>query len=435
MSDALADQSGPVTKKNRIQSIDTLRGVALFGILIMNIIAFGLPIQTYFNPNVWGDLQGLNLTAYFTMDVFFEGSMRAIFSMLFGAGVVLFTSKKDDAKVPLADLWFRRTTLLILFGVINAYVLLWIGDILYVYGVAGLFLFIFRNSSPTKLLVYAAVILSVLALVASDKHEYVKGLSGEVAMIKSVAEGDRTEDQKATLAEWNEYLGGSFALPEQAEADLELRKGGYLEVMTGLAPINQILQTVELYTHTLWDALAMMLIGMAFFKLGIFDAVRSLKFYAVMLLLGFGIAIPVNYYEVVTYINSDYNPAWAMSNIRPTYDVGRLGMAVGYIGLVMLICKLGIIAWLTRALAAVGQMALTNYLSHSVICAVLFMGFGFGLVGELERHELYYVVLAIWTFQLITSPIWLKFFRFGPVEWLWRTMTYMERQPFRAASQ
>lgn len=435
MANDITELSGPVTKKNRIQSIDTLRGVALFGILIMNIIAFAMPFGSYFNPSIDANLEGWNLTAYMTMDVFFEGSMRAIFSILFGAGVVLFTSKPDDANIPLADLWFRRTILLIVFGLVNAYLLLWVGDILYVYGIAGLFLFIFRNSSPTKLFSYAAVILILLALVESGRHSMVGELHAEVLAIEALPENtELTEEQQGKLDEWNTVLAESFALPEQTEADLENRRSGYFDIMAGLAPINVMFQTTLLYFHNLWDAMAMMLIGMALFKMNVFDASRSFRFYGGMIVIGFGVALPVNYYEVMAFIDSGFAPQWAMNSIRPTYDIGRMGMAFGYIGLVMLICKLGIITWLRSALAAVGQMALTNYLSQSVICNFIFMGYGLGLVGQLNRYEIYYVVLGVWLFQLIISPIWLRFFRFGPVEWLWRSMTYMQVQPFRAST-
>jgi uncharacterized protein len=432
---AIADQAGPITKKDRIQSIDTLRGVALFGILIMNIIGFGLPLSSYFNPSLDGNLEGMNLTAYMTMDIFFEGSMRAIFSMLFGVGVIMFTSKPDNAEIPLADLWFRRTTLLIVFGVINAYILLWVGDILYAYGVAGLFLFLFRNSTPAKLLGYAAILLVFLGFMGAGQHAHLKQLSEEVKVIEALPESaERTEEQLATLDEWHAALEANFALPEQAEADLELKRSGYFEIMAGIAPVNMLIQTTLFYIHGLWDVMAMMLIGMALYKLHCFDASRSFRFYGGMMVVGFGVALPVNYYEVMMYIDNGFAAEWAMNSVRPTYDIGRLGMAIGYIGLVMLICKSGILTWLRSSLAAVGQMALTNYLSHTVICNFIFMGYGLGLFGQLNRYEIYYVVLGIWIFQLIVSPLWLRFFRFGPVEWLWRSMTYMKRQPMKLVS-
>ena len=101
----------------------------------------------------------------------------------------------------------------------------------------------------------------------------------------------------------------------------------------------------------------------------------------------------------------------------------------------MLICKKGLASWLTARLAAVGQMALTNYMMHSVICAFVFLGFGFGLFGSLQRFELYYVVFSIWFFQLLLSPVWLRYFRFGPLEWFWRSLTYWKPQPMRAGNR
>ena len=106
-------------------------------------------------------------------------------------------------------------------------------------------------------------------------------------------------------------------------------------------------------------------------------------------------------------------------------------MALGYIGLVMIICKLGILVWLRYALARVGQMALTNYLSQSLICNIIFMGFGFGLFAQLGRVEIYYVVFGVWVFQILFSIYWLKHYRFGPAEWLWRSLTYKKKQPLK----
>jgi uncharacterized protein len=97
----------------------------------------------------------------------------------------------------------------------------------------------------------------------------------------------------------------------------------------------------------------------------------------------------------------------------------------------MVICKIGVLGAVRNALAKVGQMALTNYLSQSLICNVIFMGFGFGLAGELARHQIYYVVLGVWIFQLITSSIWLRHYRFGPAEWLWRSLTYKKTQALK----
>jgi uncharacterized protein len=167
---------------------------------------------------------------------------------------------------------------------------------------------------------------------------------------------------------------------------------------------------------------------MALYKYRVFDASRSRRFYTVMALLGFAVGLPVNAWELYRFVASDYD---IFATIIPTYDLGRLGCAFGYVGLVMLFCKSGMWTRLKASLAAVGRMALSNYLAHSVICGLIFTGAGFGLVGELQRHQLYYVVAAIWLIQLVASPLWLRYYRFGPVEWLWRSLTYGARQPMR----
>jgi uncharacterized protein len=118
-----------------------------------------------------------------------------------------------------------------------------------------------------------------------------------------------------------------------------------------------------------------------------------------------------------------------------TYDLGRFSIALAHVGLLLVIVKKGWLSWLMSRLAATGQMALSNYLFHSVVCSTLFCGYGFGLYGRLERHQLYYVVAAIWVFQMLASPIWLRHYRFGPAEWAWRSLTYWKRQPMRNEKQ
>jgi uncharacterized protein len=118
-----------------------------------------------------------------------------------------------------------------------------------------------------------------------------------------------------------------------------------------------------------------------------------------------------------------------------TYDLGRLTVALGHLGLIMLLVRMGILRRLTRSLAAVGQMAFSNYIFQSVITVIVFTGTGFALYGRLQRYQLYYFVAAIWMFQLVVSPIWLRHFRFGPLEWCWRSLTYWRKQPMRRHPQ
>lgn len=427
-----ATDNAPTMGKSRIQSIDTLRGVALCGILLMNIIAFGLSFSAYFNPVADGATEGINLTTYMTMDILVEGSMRTIFSMLFGAGVLLFTNKPESEEARTRSLWYRRTWLLVAFGMIDAYLLLWVGDILYVYGMVGLLLYVVKDYPPQKLIFMAATIIIVAFVFHFSSHIQIRAVWQDVVEIEAQLEGGTaTAEQQEVLDRWEQIKVDQQESLEVAAQDIEVRSAGYGATFIAFLPINLFLHTVGLVFGTFWDALCMMLIGMAFMKWRVFDASHSLRFYGMMMVLGFGIGLPVNYYEVATFVETGFATHWNVSSLRPTYDIGRLGMAIGYIGLVMTICKLELFTRLRSALSAVGQMALSNYLAHSVICAVLFIGFGW--IGQLERYQIYYVVLAIWIFQLITSPLWLKHFRFGPVEWLWRCLTYGKRQPFRIA--
>ena len=400
----------------------------------MNIIAFGLPYASYFNPVFDSNLEGINLSTYIAMDVFVEGSMRGIFSMLFGAGFLLFITKPDTNEDLVRGLYFRRTLLLILIGVFNAYILVWPGDILFTYGVAGLLLYVFWHYSAKKLALISGVIFALLAILHTASHMYSRGLREEVLEIEALpASTELNQVQQQTLAEWDTFLDQQLFTPELVEQDLQIRKSGYLEIFLFLVPFSLIIQTLGLVSSGLWDALAMMLLGMAFMKWGIFNASRSMRFYLGMFVIGFGTGLPINYFEVNAFVSSGFEIYWEAAN-RPTYDLGRLLVAIGYIGLIMMVCKSGILHLLRSALASVGQMALTNYLSQSLICNAIFMGWGFNLLGELERFQIYYVVLGVWLFQLIASPIWLRYFRFGPAEWLWRSLTYKNKQQWRLST-
>jgi uncharacterized protein len=252
-----------------------------------------------------------------------------------------------------------------------------------------------------------------------------------VAAVEALPAGTSlTAEQEQALEDWDAFLEGQFASPEIIQQEYESRNSGYIDNVIASAPLNLVLQTVVLLISTLWDVLAMMLLGMAFFKWGLLDASRSSRDYWLLVIAGIGLGLPLNYLETATYISSGFEIYWAGGN-RPSYDVGRLTLAVGYIGIVMLICKHALMPWFRSALAAVGQLALTNYLSQSLICNFIFMGFGLGLFGDLQRYQAYLVVLGVWIFQIVFSLVWLRLYRFGPAEWLWRSLTYKQSQPLR----
>ena len=168
------------------------------------------------------------------------------------------------------------------------------------------------------------------------------------------------------------------------------------------------------------------MLGMALFKWGVLTLQAPASVYWLLMLIGYGVGIPLRMIMSDHIVASNFDMVAFTDNML-TYDIRRLLMTVGHLGLLLLFVRSGMLGWLQRGLAAVGRMALTNYIMHSAICLIIFLRPGFGLFGSLERHELYYVVAGICVFQLIASPIWLKYFRFGPLEWLWRSLTYMKR--------
>lgn len=419
----------PTVKQARINSLDVIRGIALLGILLMNINSMGLP-YSYEDPSVLGHTEGLNYAVWFANELFFEGTMRGLFTILFGAGVILLTTRLIDkgAGISTADVYYRRIVWLLLFGLVNSWVFLWNGDILYAYGLFGFFLFPFRNLPVKNLLSIAAVLIFIgTAWDISDYHKN-KALKTEAEQALVLKESGATLDKKAegAIAQWEELSTKKTA--EEVQEHINGMQGNYFEVQQEKAPQIQWMQTWFQYRYGAWDILSFMFLGMAFYKRRILHGERSIKFYLIMALIGYAIGLSVNYYEANLITSNNFDTLHTYQ-AKQTYNVGRLFITLGHIGFFMLFIKSGVLGFLQRALAAVGRMALSNYLMHSIITSIVFLGFG--LYGQLERYELYYVVFSIWIFQLIVSPIWLKYFLFGPFEWLWRSLTYGKKQPFK----
>jgi uncharacterized protein len=174
----------------------------------------------------------------------------------------------------------------------------------------------------------------------------------------------------------------------------------------------------------------MMFIGMGLYKLGVFSATKSYRAYAWIAAFGYLIVVPANSYAAWLIVKSGFDRV-TVEFTRVAYDIGRLSVALAHMALLMTLCKAGALRWLTSRLAAVGQMALSNYILQSVICTLVFTGCGLGLYGRLGRYQLYYVVAVCWVVSLMASPVWLRRYRFGPLEWCRRSLTYWKRQPMR----
>ncbi len=421
----------PTQKKARINSLDVIRGIAVLGILLMNINGMGLPFA-YSDPSIAGGADGLNLQVWIMNEMFFEGTMRGLFTLLFGAGVVLLTSRleKSGAGIATADIYYRRTLWLLVFGIFNVYILLWHGDILYPYAIFGLMLFPFRNAD-VKILMFGAFLLIVIGILwdISDYRNDLKTKKEGIELQQIKDQGlTLTDDQEDSLEKWEKL--SAKKKPEEVAKKIDLMHQGFWAVLMEKVKGNQFMQTWLPYRYWPWDILSFMLLGIAFFKLRIFHGERKNQFYLNLMGIGYLVGLSINYYETQMQLDGNFDPI-IISKAGQTYQIGRLFTTLGHVGLFMLFIKSGMLGFLQRSLAAAGQLALTNYLMQSVITSIIFYGDGLALFGTLERYQLYYIVVGIWIFQLIYSPIWLRYFQYGPAEWLWRSLTYQKAQDFR----
>jgi uncharacterized protein len=426
--------SPPTSARERIFALDVLRGVAVLGILLMNITGMGLPYAAV-SPAYSGGSTGVDLWTWIITSTLFEGTLRGLFTLLFGAGVVLYTSRLERAGMHevAADLYFRRTIWLIVFGLVNAYLLVWAGDILFCYGVVGLFLYVFRHLPVRRLLWIAVPLLCVQTVTGTlqyvdfqsqrAKAEYAQGLQAQGVKIDAGQTAD-IENFTGLLDDWQHD-------PQQVADKTVAIRGSYASAFRENAAESFYFQTEFLFLLMFWECMGMMLLGMALFKSGALTGDWSTSRYLRMLLIGWSIGLAVNWFEAVTQVRSSFSVDSVLSAQLVTYDLGRIPLTLGHLAFIMLLLKGGVFRRAFALLANAGQMALTNYLTQSVIGMLVFTGAGLALYGQLQRHQLYYVVLAVWVVQLVWSAWWLQRYRYGPMEWLWRSLTRGERQPMR----
>jgi len=416
----------PADPRERIEAIDTIRGFALLGILLLNILAFGLPFAAYTDPKVDGAVSGIDFGVYFTIELLFEGSMRALFSMLFGVGIAMLATSGKGAAIH-----YRRQLLLLGFGLVDAFLLLWTGDILYVYALAGMVLYLCRNWRPKGLFIAAGCVFAYLAFFYTAYFATLSIIPGQAAAAEArIAAGEQALPGDEALIAAASQVEGEWNPPASLLAREALKfEGSYAEAFVANAQELRELLLVGLPILFIWDALACMLLGMALYKTGVLTGRRSRRFYVVAAIVGLGVGLAVNGFELAMRISSGYALQWVAGASTPSYDLGRVAMAIGFLSLVMLAYQFGWHARLRTGLAAVGRMALTNYILQSVFGFLIFREIGLGLWNELDRHELYYVVLGQWVVMIAFSVWWLGRYRFGPLEWLWRSLTYGRRQP------
>ena len=426
----------PAIGSDRYSSVDVLRGFALLGLLPLNMEFF------YWSPSEYGPFS-LHV-AHLYVDHVIVGTMRGLFSMLFGAGVILLTSRAEASgrDSELGDIYYRRLLWLLLFGVVHQHFVLW-GDILYAYAIAGLFLFPLRRLSP-KTLFFAGFLILLFTCYQAIYRKPPRLLQEHALWVKATdadalrAAGKMLNDEQVKAQKrWNKKNSGWPNWDEEQERSQKWRSKGYWDCFLQHYENDSVIrQGRATYHWHFWDAIYMMLFGMALMKLGVFSATRSYRFYAALAVIGYTTGVVPRVYK--TYfdlansfdLNHYFETGTYIAFNQGSDQLFRLMTTLGHAGTLLLIYKLGRLRWMNYAFAAVGRMALTNYIMQSIIVTLVFNGYGLGLHGRLQYHQHVYFVLGVWLFQMAASPIWLKYFRFGPLEWVWRSLTYWKPQPF-----
>jgi len=347
----------------------------------------------------------VNWWVWLATSVLADGKFISIFAMLLGVSIVMLPGRAGARAIPAWRVHVRRMAALLVLGLLHAY-LLWYGDMLVPLALSGAVVFFARWLSPGKLLILGASVFATASALS-------------FALTSSTAQSD-----PVALAAWRAQW-----TPRPAVIALEIAqyRGGWAEQMAHRVPAALETQTVSFVTHLLWQITGLMLIGMALFKLGVLSAARSRAFYLRMGALGFGAGTLL----IALGLWRSFATEWDLLDFalvsQQLHYWGNLFVALGWTALVMLLCQCG---WPLRPVAAVGRMALTNYLLQTVICTTIFYGHGLGLFGRVDRAGQLAIVAGVWAFQLLASSVWLRYFAVGPVEWVTRWLVFRRRPSF-----
>lgn len=399
-----------MTTPTRLLPLDAVRGAAVLGILLLNIVDFAMPAYAYVDPTFYGGDTGANWAAWALNFALADGKFRGLFTLLFGASTALIA---DHVTNPARTHYARMATLLII-GMAHAY-LIWSGDILVSYAICGALLYAaLRWTTPTLLAIAAILMIGQLAT----------GAATYTAARNFEAQATAPDAKPETRAKWAKYRGELETMRAEIPQDLAAYRGGWSTALPHRIDEAFKAQT-RIMPATLPEAFALMLLGIALFRTGFFAGSWPRRRYLQLIAIGYGIALPL-YLPLIHWLDATAFSPIALALAQPLHlTLLRPFLMLAHAATVILL--LGH----SPRLAAVGRMALTNYLATSLICTFLFCGYGLGLYGHLERWQLYPIVLAIWAAMLLWSKPWLDRFAYGPAEWLWRSMARGRLQPLR----
>ncbi len=426
-----------VQPNNRNYAMDVMRGIAVLGILLMNITAFaGNEFLITWNDAIRHQFT-LNGFIFNSANVVLNGKMRGLFTLLFGAGLILFIRNKHDNSIKVADAYFRRMIWMLLFGLIDAYLLLWTGDILYEYALCGLLLFAFRNMRVRYMLCISFLFLAIFTFKSSMHYSANKEKSVVYTQTtKLLKEGKKlTEEQKKTREEFQDILDHHIPFPKKTIDELvkditeenNIHRSGYSTIFEDHFGDIYKGQSKGFYKG-FYESFAMILLGMALFKLGFFEYRLKLNTYRFLTFIGiplgwalmiFSMKVQAKTVEELWYTYS-WRPCSALCFEMPA----RVLLTVSYAATFMLFCKVNFMKPFLNLFSNTGRMAFTNYIMQTVLCSLYFFGFGLGHYGEYDATGMFIFVCCIWLLQITYSNIWMHYFNMGPLEWVWKRLTY-----------
>jgi uncharacterized protein len=395
----------------RLPSLDIVRGVAVMGILLLNIVAFALPSYAYVDPGFAGGAQGANWWAWAIVYVFADGKMRGLFTMLFGASTLLVAERALAGGANPARVHYARMASLLAIGLVHAY-LIWAGDILTLYALCGAVVFALWRW-PARLLAGAGAALLLWQLAI--------GVTGYVDTRRFEAAAAAPDASGAVRAQWASYRAALVPPHPPAEEEIATYRGGWREVAAARARTALTLET-QVMPAMLPETLGLMLLGMALFRTGFFSGGWTRRAYWRVVLGGYALTIPPYVALALWVTRVRFDPIVLILSEPLHLVLLRPAMAMAHAALVILFVTSGRAPCVAARIAAAGRMAFSNYLGTSIVCTLIFYGYGLGLFGRLERWQLYPVVAAVWLLMMLWSKPWLDRFAYGPCEWLWRSI-------------
>jgi uncharacterized protein len=409
----------------RIESLDFLRGIAVLGILIINIESFAFTLQ--FNPYLYGFADELDTTVRFWVYYLAQGKFFTMFVMLFGISFYLMLDRLQQQATDSSNshdvysIYTRRILILFVIGAIHAY-LIWSGDILHHYAICALLLLPIRSFTKRGLVIFIATMVLIIyggaygsASARSEQHQaYLTAIQ--------INEQDRNSQHNKAIDRWERKL--EKRSKERYSSQEDAKKGSYLEVVKSNWASIKLYKGELFFKNILFDSLMLMAVGILLYRLGIFSRYQNMPYYWPITVLLFLTGLWMGYIKYY---------AWSFDYLKPVTEVDiefikKMAAYIQGISYLLLINgiyqSVAVIKKLT-VVNQVGKMALSSYIFHSIVCALIFYGYGLNYHNQLSRSELLWLIPAIWLANIVLCRIWLKYFTQGPLESIWRKLSLM----------